>query len=118
MGEPIILYCFTCNPERHHQKDRRQKAPSAKIVQFPGNNRSHILVRRKVLDRRVVENYPLNKTSFKRSIGRRPFDGKSWFIGTFESAIKERWDVQDDGDKMICPRCINNSGSDKIVIII
>jgi hypothetical protein len=44
MGEPIILYCFTCNPERHHKKDRRQKAPSAEIVQFPGNNRSPIPV--------------------------------------------------------------------------
>jgi hypothetical protein len=108
MGEPIILYCLSCNPERRHQKDRRIKVQSAEIIQFPKNNRTPDPDRREILDRRLNE-YPLNRTSLRRSIGRRPFDGKSWFIGTVESAIEEQWGIKEDGEELICPRCLHNT---------
>ncbi|MBF0358107.1 MAG: hypothetical protein HQL70_05820 [Magnetococcales bacterium] len=104
MEEPIILYCKNCNPERHHQEDRRK---SAEIIPIRKNKRQPKPDRRKVLDRRLKEIYPVNRRGIKRSIGRRPFDGKSWFIGTIEDAIKEQWATKNGGKEILCPRCNN-----------
>ncbi|MBF0195924.1 MAG: hypothetical protein HQL71_15300 [Magnetococcales bacterium] len=100
-----MLYCAVCNPEQHHQKDRRNSEPHSNVIQLPNNRRLSGSGRRKCFDRRIQENAPLNKTTLKRSIGRRPFDGKSWFVGTVDKAIKEQWVVDESNKVMICPRC-------------
>ncbi|MBF0380027.1 MAG: hypothetical protein HQL69_03360 [Magnetococcales bacterium] len=105
MVELEMLYCTVCNPEKQHQEDRRRAESSSNIVNFPNDRRVNKVNRRQCLDRRMREDAPLNKTSLRRSIGRRPFDGKSWFVGTIESAIKEHWVKDESKNRVICPRC-------------
>ncbi len=105
MVELEMLYCAVCNPEQHHQEDRRSADPHSNVIQLPNNRRLNGSGRRKCFDRRMFENAPLNKTSLRRSIGRRPFDGKSWFVGTVENAIKERWILDESIEDVVCPRC-------------
>jgi hypothetical protein len=113
MEEPVILYCELCNPDQLHQKDRRKSAeqtPNSNVIPFPKDRRSATnFDRRAVLDRRVGADHKARIVPVKRSKGRRPFDGHSWFVGTVETAVKEQWDFQNDGQntgkKMVCPRC-------------
>jgi hypothetical protein len=91
MVELEMLYCAVCNPEQHHQENRRNAESASNVIQLPNNRRLDGSGRRKCIDRRMSQDAPLNKTSLRRSIGRRPFDGKSWFVGTVGSAIKEQW---------------------------
>jgi hypothetical protein len=113
MEEPIILYCELCNPEQLYQEDRRETKEhsfEAKIIPFPNNKRRPKPDRRQVLDRRVtIVDSPANKTALKRSKGRRPFDGHLWFVGTVENAAKEQWHIQDEGERVVCPRCLRNN---------
>ncbi|MBF0445229.1 MAG: hypothetical protein HQL68_06540 [Magnetococcales bacterium] len=110
MVELELLYCAICNPEQQHQEDRRKADPSSNVIQLPNNRRLDGSGRRQCFDRRMSINAPLNKTSLRRSVGRRPFDGKSWFAGTVDNAIKEQWMIDDSKNYVICPRCQRKTG--------
>ncbi|MBF0455419.1 MAG: hypothetical protein HQL72_11465 [Magnetococcales bacterium] len=113
MGEPKIFFCEACNPEKFHQKDRRKHTthqPSAQIIPFPTGDRRENRDRRQIPDRRIVEKPHPKTASLRRSIGRRPFDGHAWFIGTVDRAIDEKWLFKKDGERLICPRCSYKMG--------
>lgn len=107
MPELAIVYCEECNPQQLHQKDRRQykqNSTSAKIYQFPEKERRSQEDRRKVQDRRVGKEAPAKQLGQRKTKGRRPFDGHSWFMGTVDDAISEQWSLVAE-QKTICPRC-------------
>ena len=94
MGEPIIQHCEVCNTEQFHQKDSRknkEQFQEAQIIQFPDIRRRSKSDRRKVLDCRIVDHSPSERTDKPKSKRCRLFDGHAWFIDTVEDAIKKQW---------------------------
>ena len=107
MVEIIRFFCSKCNPQRFYQQDRRTtndtEEQSPTVLPFSEADRRALKNRRKVRDRRIVENPP--KKTFNRragSKGRRPFDGYAWFEGCIEEAIKEQWYIK-KGDESHSP---------------
>ena len=108
MGKDKLIFCEICNPKRFFQEDRRKLVPENQVGQSPPSQKSEQRSkphRRKVHDRRIRGKMLSGIGERRSSVGRRPFDGHTWFEGVVDDAIRDGWEFWDAKGEVICPKC-------------